>query len=1051
MRPLSLTLQAFGPFAGRQHLDFAELGDSPLFLVSGATGSGKTTLLDAMVFALYGDSSGKEREPRQMRSHHAGDDTLTEVVFDFALGPSAYRVRRVPEQERAKLRGEGTTLEKADATLWRLKGEGDGEVAAVAMPDGPGAPGDGATRATKGPDNPAGGVSHSGPVVLETGWSRVTKGIEELLGFRSEQFRQVIVLPQGKFRDLLTAGSSGREEILQQLFPTRTFARIQEILKDRARDLARSREKLKEKATNLLEHHGLENEEAVAQRLAELEKELATLGEETRAHEEGWKAASHALAEGRTLFGAFQEMDSARKALNELNARADAMDGKRSELARADNAASLEDLFRQVESAGAQAVAAEERHQASLAALARAETTLAAAQARWEAEEGRAPERKVMGAALTRLEGYRAQVGELEEARRARDGTAAAMEETRAAEEAARELVTALETAAEAAHRALEEGKARAGLLQGLEEGLARSAALVKERQKLEENQVALAKAQEKSRAARETLAAAEAHHAAAEAQLKAARSAWEEGQAAVLAGGLEEGEPCPVCGSPHHPAPARGPEDFPSSQDLAELEARLDKLRERLHQAREDVSGETREEEKLRVRVEDALERLGEEGEAPAEEILARHRELQASHREAKEAAAALPQLALKLEEGKKAREEGASALKEAAEAAAQAETQREVAAALVEDRERKLPEEFREPNALEAALSEAGRKLASAEEALEGARRGREDGENGRTKAQAELAAGQAALDRATAGLQEIRDRWAARRTAAGFASEREFTEARRTDEERGVLRREIASYDQEVARVRHRMEEASKRVEGQGRPDLAAMEGAEEELRRLRDEARDRAAEAKTKHSTLLELQRELESMAREGSAFEERYGVMGRLSEVANNKSMTFQRFVLAALLDDVLSAANLRLKVMSRGRYELLRERTQADRRSHAGLDLSVDDTYTGKARPVATLSGGEGFQAALSLAMGLAEVVQAYSGGIHLDTIFVDEGFGSLDPEALDLAVNALVDLQERGRMVGVISHVPELKERIDVRLDVQTGRSGSTARFIVP
>jgi DNA repair protein SbcC/Rad50 len=1016
MRPLSLTLQAFGPFAGRQHLDFAELGDSPLFLVSGATGSGKTTLLDAMVFALYGDSSGKEREPRQMRSHHAGDDTLTEVIFDFTLGPSAYRVRRVPEQERAKLRGEGTTLEKADATLWRLKRGGQ-----------------------------------DGPVVLETGWSKVTKGIEELLGFRSEQFRQVIVLPQGKFRDLLTAGSSGREEILQQLFPTRTFARIQEILKDRARDLERSQEKLKEKATNLLEHHGLENEEAVAARLAELEKELATLTEETRAHEEAWKAASHALAEGRTLFGAFQEMDASREALNELNARADAMDGKRGEMARADNAASLADLFRQVESAGAVAVAAEEEHQAGLAALARAETTLAAAQARWEAEEGRAPERKELGTALTRLEGYRAQVGELEEARRDRDGKAAAMEEARAAEGAARERLSALEAAGEAAQRALEEGKARAGLLQGLEEGLARSATLVKERQKLEENQAALATAQEKSRAAREALATAESHHAAAEAQLKAARSAWEEGQAAVLARGLQEGEPCPVCGSPHHPAPAQGPEDFPSSQDLAKLEARLGKLRERSHQAREGVSAETREEEKLRVRVDDALERLGEEGRAPKEEILARHQEIQAAHREAQEAAGALPEMARKLDEGKKAREAGASALKEATEATAQAETQRMVAAALVEDRERKLPEEVREPNALEAALSEARAKLASAEEALEGARRGREDAENGRTRAQAVLAAAQSALARATAGLQELRDRWAARRTAAGFASEREFSDARRTDEEREVLRREIASYDQEVARVRHRMEEASKRVEGQGRPDLGALEGAEEELRQLRDGARDRATEGKAKHTTLLELQRELASVAREGAALEERYGIMGRLSYVANNKSMTFQRFVLAALLDDVLSAANLRLKVMSRGRYELLRERTQADRRSHAGLDLSVNDTYTGRARPVATLSGGEGFQAALSLAMGLAEVVQAYSGGIHLDTIFVDEGFGSLDPEALDLAVNALVDLQERGRTVGVISHVPEMKERIDVRLDVQTGRSGSTARFMVP
>ena len=1023
MKPLSLTLQAFGPFAGRQHLDFTELGDSPLFLVSGATGSGKTTLLDAMVFALYGDSSGKEREARQMRSHHAGDDTLTEVIFDFALGERAYRVRRVPEQERAKLRGGGTTVEKADATLWRLKGAE--EVASGAGPDG--------------------------PLLLETGWSRVTKSIEELLRFRSEQFRQVIVLPQGKFRDLLAASSSGREEILQQLFSTKTFAQIQEILKERARDLARSREKLQEKATNLLEHHGLESREAVGGRLGELETEMASLAEETRAHEGAWKAAAHALAEGRTLFGAFQELDSSREALNDLNARADTMDEKRGELARADSAASLEDLFRQVESAGAEATAADEGHRAGLAALAQAETTLAAAQARWEAEEGRAPERKELEAALTRLEGYRAQVGELEAARRDRDKKAAALKGARAAEEAARERLSALERAVEEANRALEEGKARAGLLQGLEERLASSAKVVEERQKLEENQVALKGAQEKSRVAREALASAEEEHAAAEAELKAARTAWEEGQAAVLARGLTEGEPCPVCGSPHHPAPAQSLEEFSSSQDLAELERRLQELRQRCLQGREHVSGETREEEKLRVRVGDAKERLGEAGRATAEEILARHRELQASHREAQEAAAALPELVRRLDEGKKAREEGASALQEAAEAATQAGTQSDVAAALVEDRERKLPEEVREPNALEEALSEARAKLASAEEALEGARRGREAAENGRTKAQAELAAAQSALARATAGLQEVRDRWAARRADAGFASHQEFNAARKRGEEREALRSEVASYDQEVVRVRHRMEEASKRVEGQGRPDLAAMEGAEEELRRLRDEARDRAAEAKGKHTALLELQRELAAIAESGAALEERYGIVGRLSEVANNKSMTFQRFVLAALLDDVLSAANQRLKVMSRGRYELLRERTQADRRSHAGLDLSVDDTYTGRARPVATLSGGEGFQAALSLAMGLAEVVQAYAGGIYLDTIFVDEGFGSLDPEALDLAVRALVDLRERGRMVGVVSHVPELKERIDVRLDVQTGRSGSTARFIVP
>ena len=166
---------------------------------------------------------------------------------------------------------------------------------------------------------------------------------------------------------------------------------------------------------------------------------------------------------------------------------------------------------------------------------------------------------------------------------------------------------------------------------------------------------------------------------------------------------------------------------------------------------------------------------------------------------------------------------------------------------------------------------------------------------------------------------------------------------------------------------------------------------------------------------------------------------------------NDKGLTFQRFVLGALLDDVLLAATERLNRMSRGRYRLSRSQDRRDGRAAGGLDLMVEDAYTGKVRPVATLSGGESFQAALSLALGLADVVQAYAGGVYLETIFVDEGFGSLDTESLDLAIDTLIDLQQSGRLVGVISHVAELKERIDVRLQVDSGRDGSRARFVLP
>jgi exonuclease SbcC len=182
-------------------------------------------------------------------------------------------------------------------------------------------------------------------------------------------------------------------------------------------------------------------------------------------------------------------------------------------------------------------------------------------------------------------------------------------------------------------------------------------------------------------------------------------------------------------------------------------------------------------------------------------------------------------------------------------------------------------------------------------------------------------------------------------------------------------------------------------------------------------------------------------------------EREYEITGRISEVANGNNadrITFQRFVLAALLDEVLIAASERLRVMSEGRFLLQRTLGPADRRTASGLDLEVHDMYTGTARPVSTLSGGESFLASLSLALGLADVVQTHSGGIHLDTIFIDEGFGSLDPEALELAYRALADLQRGGRLVGIISHVPDLKEQCPARLEVSPGRRGSVARFVL-
>ena len=258
-------------------------------------------------------------------------------------------------------------------------------------------------------------------------------------------------------------------------------------------------------------------------------------------------------------------------------------------------------------------------------------------------------------------------------------------------------------------------------------------------------------------------------------------------------------------------------------------------------------------------------------------------------------------------------------------------------------------------------------------------------------------------------------------------------------------------VKEFDSDLYAAGERVKRAVLEAEGLLEPDLIKLKADLAEVKKLLEQMLQRVAEIKgqtEREEAWLKKLQELEEVLQD---IESRYALLGRLAEVANGRNdygLTFQRFVLGALLDDVTVAATERLKLMSRGRYHLQRTLDRSRKNAAGGLELEVFDTYTGVARSVATLSGGETFLASLSLALGLADVVQAYSGGIHLDTIFVDEGFGTLDPESLEFAMRALIDLQKGGRLVGIISHVPELKERIDARLEVKPTERGSTAGF---
>lgn len=933
MRPIRLSMRAFGPYAGEQELDFTELRDRSFFLIHGPTGSGKTSVLDAMCYALYGDTSGAEREGREMRSHHAAPDVKTEVVFEFALGDRAYRVARSPDWQRPKYRGEGHTTVPADAVIEPLDG------------------------------TPGRGL----PV---TGVTAVTRKVEELLGFRSDQFRQVIVLPQGRFRELLAASSSERQDILQTLFRTAFYRDIEAALKERAGGLHQELAEISRRRGDILRETGSAGEEDLGEKVSQLQRRLVLIEAEIERARREVQGTGERLEEAGEIVRATSEVEKAEAALATR---------------RLETGQTVEGWR--------EAGAAMER------------------------EEKRDPERRQAEALLVKLGeigGKRAALDAAEmELARARAELAGLVDELERAElnhSALRERldqVTELHAAASESARQKDLWEARS---RHLAETLAQLDRLAELRSKVEQDSRILDARRADEEEIRSKLETARA-------ESESLLENWSRNQAAILASRLAPGQPCPVCGSPDHPAPAGvAQEAVPSDADLKQAEARVKDLQRRLDQAHREATAAAvtcQGHISAMKTIEDGL------GEAAAtDEAELRDRAAEAGHRfqEAISAGDRAETLGVEIRSTTEELNRAEKKLKEVREAHRKSELRAGAQAAAVKEKASDIPDEWRDRASFAAALEAAETKAAALTRSLEDAReRLARAGDRKARAEQAEAGAGEA---HAAAGLRlaEGRDRLVRGLVATGWED---------------AVARELAGT---LTHADHgRFEELA--------------EACARHLERL-------LGERGSLTQTLAEGDRRLAELAKLAAEFERlesEYQITGRLAEVAagrNRLGVSLERYVLAALLDDVLGEASRRLRLMSQGRYQLQRILERSDRRVAGGLDLEVYDTYTGTTRSVRTLSGGEGFLASLSLALGLADVVQSRAGGLRLDTIFIDEGFGSLDPESLDLAIRALLDLQQGGRLVGIISHVPELRERIDARLEVIPTRGGSVARF---
>lgn len=927
MKPLKLTLCAFGPYAGLTTLDLTGFGPSGLFLVSGDTGAGKTALFDAITFALYGEVTGAYRSPDMLRSDFAAPEAETRVELEFSHRGRRYTVRRSPEQRRAKRRGNGLTSVPAWAELIRE------------------------------PQEPLSGAK------------AVTAGVVALLGIDAKQFAQISMIAQNDFARLLNAPSGERAAILRQVFGTGAYQTLGAAAKTRAAAAARAAESA---ADAVLLYLGALQPGPGDDALRELQAQASP-----------YRAAEALpLAEARIAADEAQGADFAR-ALDALDKAVDAG------------------------TAEAQAAARRAALQARLKQAADASKALADATAEkeraWAAAEARAPELAAHNAALARLDETAPRYAALADA----EDKAARAQATAVAAAKARQTADAALTALLDKLARAESGLAACG---APETELARAEAL---------EEIALAQQQECDTLLAELAALARAEGETAQRQevYRQKQAAFDKAQAVsadlqrrlnaaragLLARDLADGVPCPVCGALHHPAPAVLP-DGHVTETACDAAAQTQEAARATAQAASRKAGEAAAQAKV---LRSSLYKNA------AQFLAKRKKHYDGPAAEALDAAAlqtALAGQAASLQNGLTALR---ATLADARARQARAEKLRAEKQAL----------DARRPAASQA-LESARTAAAGAESAVAAAR----------SRAEA-LRAGlpyptTAALNDARRQTLAARDAVQAALTAAAQARAAHTARCAEAAGRADTLTAELAAAPAPVS-------------DANAAADLAALQAQRAALRAAQQQGAARLAANRTTLQKLRAALQKSESAAAQSA-------MLDNLSRTINGNlsgkpKLPFEQYVQAFYFDGVVAAANRRFTRMTDGQYTLLR-RESADIAAKTALELDVFDAYTGKTRPVGSLSGGESFLAALSLALGISDTIQESAGGVSVDTLFVDEGFGTLDADALEKAIDTLTMLAGGDKLVGIISHVEALQDRIDRQILVCKTREGAKA-----
>ena len=1026
MKPISLTIEAFGPYRDSVTLDFSSLQDHSMFLISGPTGAGKTSILDAMVYALYGEPSGEVRKTDAIRSDFAEPHRMTRVDFSFAIGEAQYRVERLPKQWVAKKRGTGMREQNASATVYEMR---DGEWKVIAT---------------------------SAAAIRDT--------VQRIIGFRKDQFLQVVLLPQGEFRKLLVASTSEREELLHTLFRTELYRKLQEALKSAYDDAKAGIEANLTKQAGLLQSipHDEETPVLTAQHVREL---LANRGPYREGLVVKRDEAVAKVEQFNLLRKEWAVYNQAQQSLVDASSKLDLVKAREAERIQLNEKVQFltsltpsyeiykqfsdkQSILKTLETALSEA-------KKGVKIAAQHESTCTEAH---EVLASQAETIQVKRTTLAQLQQQSEKFDELavlnkELATLKRNLETQDSEKSDAELQAQHKLVDDLEAALVEARKQFQANSKALESTPHIQEQLSqfqRYAELLAQQQKIKND----------IDAKDQSLAAVEKSVKNSKVQLERLEHLMAEGRAFELVHFVVENEPCPVCGSTEHPQLASKPELYPTKEEIEAARAVRDgalqkqaseigqkeTLATRLHELDEDIKDQV---SKLTSSTdgfsEDTFDSIQQDLLSQMDRLTALRsdtEQLSKTMATNEDALSGAKEKLAKLETGHK----------ELLERVHDLEIQISSVHAKIDALSKSLPTTDldawqKQIESLETDINAYDEQVVVCKTNLETARE-QLNAKRGRF----ETLSAQVEAD--TKNLDLIYKEYTKSLESISLCED-DFIEMLGDYKALDIFRTELHVLDEAFNKAQAVYDAALKVAKSIVEPSATVSDDVYDAAVERRDTlVGDLAAwDKETKHieTTLASLEEIDLAMGEARNEVE----FLSRLNDLANGgeqgfKNVTFERYVLGAILDEVVYAANLRLQKMSRSRYSLERSDYTGGGRGKQGLDLAVMDAFTGQSRPANTLSGGETFLASMALALGLADVIQSYAGGIHMDTMFIDEGFGTLDPDTLELAMETLVQLQSSGRLIGMISHVPELKTRIPAHLEVTRGDDGSTAKFVI-